>query len=490
MGDFKIYQSIPEKGKIKVGSADVKKIYKGENWVWPPEDDSYIPPQRQSGDEPYFISNVVSDTFNDLGSSNGFALLKIKKIAPELFPPDGIGVGFEMVEPANAFSPLPDTKNSEPNAYTSAYTNKYRIQQVSDDYKYMYAEGVNPQGIDSIVRTEDFGQTWIEVTDPAIYNQNFDIYGRLIAISRNGKVICVPYGDKTTPYTYYTFAISRDYGVTWEKAPDLFYFFRQNSAPSISLAGIPDNDRWGFNISISAGGKYIYVIKQRTLNIYRSSDFGKTFNYITISSGLSDSQYKNQSQFSSVAVSGNGKRVFIFDQYSSKRYYASGDYGQTFGLKGLIGNMLNGSWSLVRAYSDYEGEKAIFAGTTLRDDVFQKLDASGSSFFGTNYIQNQGSIFGLGVLDGLLDYYKNSPSTGTQQVHRISRSDPGHLSSDGFVWCTIVDGVFPYVSSPAGILNVRDVYRNHNRTLVQYGYPDWRKYSRFLTSIPKIVNIT
>lgn len=483
MGDFKIYRSIPEKGKIKVGSADVKKIYKGEDWVWPPEDDSYIPAQGAADSEPYFISNV--STSSSFGSTNGFGLLKIKKIAPELFPPDGIAVGFEMINPAYPFSALPDTLNYSTTTSTVSTTNKYRICEVSDDYKYMYAWGRNPQGIQSIVRTEDFGQTWIEITDPAIYNENFSIYPALIATSRNGKVICVPYSD--TSYSYFGFAISRDYGVTWEKAPDLFYFFRQNSAPSISLAGIPDNNSYGFAISISAGGKYIYVIKNRTLNVYRSSDFGKTFNYITISSGLSDGPYRNSSELRSVAVSGNGKRVFLFDSYaiSTKRYYASNDYGQTFGIKGPIRNpdLQGASWFSSNAYSDYVGSKAIFSSTNLRDSSLSTIYGINENSF--NFL-SAGRVRIAGLLKSIrFDKGLNEP------MGVMSRFEAGHLSSNGQFECTIVDNFYPIVkNNGTPILDPRSVYRDYNRLLVQNGYPQWQKHHQFLTSIPKIVNIT
>ena len=151
-----------------------------------------------------------------------------------------------MVNPAHPFGALPD---SLPAAET---TDKYRICQVSDDYKYMYAWGRNQQGVQSIVRTEDFGQNWIEITDPAIYNSNFDTYPTLMTASRNGKVICVPYKDRprtASDSSYYGIAISRDYGVTWEKVADLFYFFMQNSTRPISSVGIPDNDKYGFDQS-------------------------------------------------------------------------------------------------------------------------------------------------------------------------------------------------------------------------------------------------
>lgn len=483
MGDFKIYQSIPEKGKIKVGSADVKKIYKGEDWVWPPEDDSYIPAQGTPGSEPYFISNV--STSSSFGSTDGFALLKIKKIAPELFPPDGIAVGFEIINPAYPFSALPDTLNYSTTTSTVATTNKYRICQVSDDYKYMYAWGTNPQGIQSIVRTEDFGQTWIEVTDPAIYNQNFYIYPVLMSASRNGKVICAPYRDAL--YSYFGIAISRDYGATWEKAPDLFYFFRQNSAPSISLAGIPDNNSYGFSISISAGGRYIYIIKNRTLNIYRSSDFGKTFNYITISSGLSNSPYKNSSKFSSVAVSGNGKRVFIFDQYATttKRYYASNDYGQTFLLKGPIINpgLQGGSWFSFKAYSDYVGSRAIFQSSNLYDEYLSTLYGVSENYFNN---LNSGNVRTIGALKSI---WFDKGLNETMGV--MARFEAGHLSSNGQFWCTIVNDTYPIVlDGGTPILDPRSVYRDYNRLLVLNGYPYWQRHHRFLTSIPKIVNIT
>jgi hypothetical protein len=42
MGNFKVLDTVPDVGNIKVGDTNVKRIYKGENWVWPPEDDSYI----------------------------------------------------------------------------------------------------------------------------------------------------------------------------------------------------------------------------------------------------------------------------------------------------------------------------------------------------------------------------------------------------------------------------------------------------------------
>jgi hypothetical protein len=485
MGDFKIYQSIPEKGKIKVGSADVKKIYKGEDWVWPPEDDSYIPAQVSPGVEPYFISNV--STRSPLGSTNGFGLLKIKKIAPELFPPDGIAVGFEMINPAYPFGALPDT------GATTATTDKYRICQVSDDYKYMYAWGRNPQGVQSIVRTEDFGQTWIEITDPAIYNSNFDTYPTLMTASRNGKVICVPYKDRPRNHlfdsSYYGIAISRDYGVTWEKVPDLFYFFIQQSAREISSVGIPESDRYGFGISISAGGKYIYIIKFRTLNVYRSSDFGKTFNYITISSGLSDSQYKHNSRLRSVAVSGNGKRVFLFDEYAitTRRYYASNDYGQTFGLVGPFNNPVLEQAALYsrKAHADYEGTKAIFESTDGNDEYMTLIS-------GINDVHGSlthSNLTKAGELRSKIHF-----NQGINEIDSsASRIEVGDLSSNGQFTSTILYPYYPIVlEGTTPILNTLGVLQNYTSSslLNRYGYGGWQQYHRFLVSIPKIVNIT
>lgn len=485
MGDFKIYQSIPEKGKIKVGSADVKKIYKGENWVWPPEDDSYIPPQASPGAEPYFISNV--STRSPIGSTNGFGLLKIKKIAPELFPPDGIAVGFEMVNPAHPFGALPDT------APAAETTDKYRICQVSDDYKYMYAWGRNQQGVQSIVRTEDFGQNWIEITDPAIYNSNFDTYPTLMTASRNGKVICVPYKDRprtASDSSYYGIAISRDYGVTWEKVADLFYFFMQNSTRPISSVGIPDNDKYGFGISISAGGKYIYIIKFRSLNVYRSSDFGKTFNYITISSGLSDSQYSTRSLLTSVAVSGNGKRVFLFDYYAitTRRYYASNDYGQTFRLVGPFANPVldQGAGYSRKAYADYEGTKAIFESTDGNDEYMTLISGISESAYGS---LTHSDLAKAGELRGQIKFDQGI----NEGQSSVSRLEAGYLSSNGQFTSTILYPYYPIVlEGTTPILDTLSLHQNHTYTslLTRYGYGWWPQHHRFLTSIPKIVNIT
>ncbi len=40
MSDFKVNGSTPEEGKLKLGSSDIKRIYKGNVWVWPPVDNS------------------------------------------------------------------------------------------------------------------------------------------------------------------------------------------------------------------------------------------------------------------------------------------------------------------------------------------------------------------------------------------------------------------------------------------------------------------
>jgi len=226
MGNFKVLDTVPDVGNIKVGETNVKRIYKGNSWVWPPLDDSYIPDEEisvyegSSNSDFGYIANVSPVQPNIIGAENtifddnGFALF------------DSSGA---KINPVHPFGPLPA---HAPKIYRAQYRGHNfghytethsQIVGASDDYKYMIAAGRNkynanfwqyPQAtprdmtdpsnfygtsggnytIDTIVMTKDYGQTWNEFPYPYIDNPHgvFEGY-RDIEMSNNGQVIIISY---------------------------------------------------------------------------------------------------------------------------------------------------------------------------------------------------------------------------------------------------------------------------------------------------------
>lgn len=208
MGNFKLNGITPEEGKLKVGAADVKRIYQGNAWVWPLRDDSYEPPAASTFN---FIANVERDS--DAGeiqysgdsrvvSENGF----------NLFDTD-----FNVVTPKFPFGPLPkasDDPDYDPEGKifgtpVQFYVSGYHIYHCSYDYKYMLAiakirphiyggQQYTPYSgsilCDRIVQSSDYGQTWHTLIDISTLD-DFDGFLN-IQMSKNGQTIFIQYRKK------------------------------------------------------------------------------------------------------------------------------------------------------------------------------------------------------------------------------------------------------------------------------------------------------
>lgn len=208
MGNFKVNGITPEEGKLKVGAVDIKRIYQGDAWVWPPQDDSYEPPAASTFN---FIANVERNS--DAGeiqysgdsrgvSENGF----------NLFDTD-----FNVVTPKFPFGPLPkatDDPDYDPEGKifgtpVQFYISGYHIYHCSYDYKYMLAiakirphiyggQQYTPYSggflCDRIVQSSDYGQTWHTLIDISTLD-DFDGFLN-IQMSKNGQTIFIQYRKK------------------------------------------------------------------------------------------------------------------------------------------------------------------------------------------------------------------------------------------------------------------------------------------------------
>jgi hypothetical protein len=349
MGNFKVLDTVPDVGNIKVGDTNVKRIYKGGSWVWPPLDDSYIPDDEisisggSSNSDFGYIANLDQQLPNVIGAENSFT--DVNGFA--LFNASGT-----KITPAYPFGPLP------------RHTQKLRHQNeelqpqivgCSDNYKYMIAAGRNKYNanlwqyhsnfhpvdmtdpstfygigggnhvIDTIVITKDYGQSWDEFPTPEIPSPGvFEGY-RDIEISASGKVIIISYvvslrepeyrkGPFSTNFSggdiqyefqgYSKYLISRDFGETFTelnvnittqgftepttvRGPEYARRIQRNLL--VSDSGFLTF----FRIKMSSTGKSILITAlakhpsggSSTSDIYLSTDFGYNFSSLGERSG-------------------------------------------------------------------------------------------------------------------------------------------------------------------------------------------------------------
>ena len=224
MSDFKVNGITPEEGKIKVGSANVKRIYQGDSWVWPRQDDTYTPNFLESNF--HYIANtpIAPATAPAMGTPEGFAI----------FDSNG-----NIVSPPKPFAPLPTFENfhnANFNHYSfvstghftsggtftrnSKYADRYTLLAVSNDYKYMLGVGYQKYGFyyyekmgrfsqydnyylgrnkncltDTIIFSNDYGQSWKELNLPLHEfhpDERFNGYQQ-IKMSDTGQTILIEY---------------------------------------------------------------------------------------------------------------------------------------------------------------------------------------------------------------------------------------------------------------------------------------------------------
>ncbi len=186
----------------------------------------------------------------------------------------------------------------------------YRVRAASDDLNIMIAVKLSTStfpGEDSLI-SYDKGQTWVNIPGVPIKAWQY------VDISSSGQVITLNKSGGTTGGDIW---ISTDYGLNF----------------SLSTVNITFATNAG--ISVSSGGKYIYISGGTVPGaaaynvLYRSNDYGQTFTDIT--NLLVDAGYPSdpaQRGFMSVSVSGNGERVFVIASGAIDFY--SSDFGSTF----------------------------------------------------------------------------------------------------------------------------------------------------------------
>jgi hypothetical protein len=368
MGNFKVLDTVPDVGNIKFGGTNVKRIYKGNSWIWPPEDDSYAPVEtvnRTNCPTPgpvTFIANVSRNTEDgDLASVNGFNLLRAQ------YDPTKVTDTLQeitVVSPANPFGSLPSIVNDPDHQAGVIAINKeqieYSIYKATVDYKYMIAIArVQPSFsgaslsqcpylggflCDRILHSSDFGQSWQTMIDLKSLG-GFDGV-LLLHMSKNGQTVFLQYRKNlnntdivTDPntnkkYEHYNVAyinlISNNYGQT----------FREKKLK------VPNTVEYIVNNTYS--GRLFDTLQSGIRNYF--IDNGNNFEFNTISNKLpgegatSRPTDYNFSEFTSInksdsdvligsfEMSSTGKVIFFRtrNQNSFNNFYLSTDFGYNF----------------------------------------------------------------------------------------------------------------------------------------------------------------
>ena len=228
MSDFKVNGITPEEGKIKVGSANVKRIYQGDSWVWPRQDDTYTPNFSESNF--HYIANTPMSSNRFEGTPEGFAIFD-SNVNTNAVP--------SIVSPPKPFTPLPTFENfhnahfshfsyvstahylsSGQTSSNSKYADRYTLISVSNDYKYMLGVGYQKYGFyyygkmgqfsqhdnyylgrnkncltDTIIFSNDYGQSWKELNLPLHEfhpDERFNGYQQ-VKMSDTGQTILIEY---------------------------------------------------------------------------------------------------------------------------------------------------------------------------------------------------------------------------------------------------------------------------------------------------------
>ncbi len=373
MSDFKVNGSTPEEGKLKLGSSDIKRIYKGNHWVWPKRDTSYTPttlnfPQNNF----YFIADVpqtgvyrssASTTNTD---DNGFAIFDIF---------------FNKQTPAVPFGPMPKYRQEWYNPDPAVQSNPnalidlgYSLKYSSDDYKYLLAYGsakhgggvhwatrlangyrgfdYTKYGLDSLIFSNDYGQTWSNLFEgnTATVEEGYRFDGIFsTTMSDNGKVIIIQYiispvdiensiiittgvfGDITARInSKIKYIISRDYGASFSEMTEFENYYNTQRENFITdgtsqFSGLGDN--YDFNYKAN----------------YNTYSYNPDFTYVNIVN----------MQVSEISISSSGKYIFMRDAHMDEsqsihtdRVFLSTDFGYSFDyLTNKIKSQLNTSFN-------------------------------------------------------------------------------------------------------------------------------------------------
>ena len=385
MSDFKVNGSTPEEGKLKLGSSDIKRIYKGNVWSWPPADNSYTPTSPETNF--HFLTNVKQTTNSAQGLPEGFGIY------------DTLG---NNVAPNNSFGTLPTFQNYHDANFThyrpvaTEELDRHTLVAASADYRYMLAKGHLKNGfyyyggynyfpsyigyhylgntVDSLLFSNDYGQTWNDLPitlNPLNTDEYFNGY-TTFEMSDTGQVIIVEYETTYGPVSAFSpyvninsfsfttqstqesdkiVLISRDYGQTFEQLNNQLSNDASYSkwvpvfSQSIDHHFLVGNKTGFSSIKMSSTGKYILVgsnyrssgTGERYIQkFYLSSNFGHSFTYlndIIENQLLQNPSYQSSFQNSFykilyIAISGNGKVLYFSTEDYIDIY--SLDYGNTW----------------------------------------------------------------------------------------------------------------------------------------------------------------
>lgn len=277
MGNFRIgtNPNEPEAGKLKLGTADISKIYKGGILVWPASDPNPDPYDPIIGTEPYFIApgpNIQSN----------FAVVAYDEDINPLSPPD-------FASPNIPSSPQP-----------------WAVAAISDNYEVMVLAGNATDK--QVYLSNDSGVSWFQ---PAgVFTQR-----SRVRMSKNGETIVL------RGTTANTLPISTDFGATFvDRAPAL-----EALGPGSPILQI-------VSTACSGSGKYIYASVRFNFSgvddiVCRSADYGATW------SNIIEAMPGSRQSLGDIAVSGNGQRVIfqgLPETYAETTNSFSTDYGVTW----------------------------------------------------------------------------------------------------------------------------------------------------------------
>lgn len=370
MSNFKVNGVTPEEGKLKVGSANVKRIYQGNSWVWPPQDDSYTPPTLSFPERNfYFLADLPqTDVYEPVSQTtaprdeNGFGIFDIS---------------FNQMTPSKPFSPMPTFRQEWYNDDDRAYQNRgYALRYASDDYKYLLAEARDRYGdyrwnerkennfggfdyttrertVDTLIISRDHGQSWSSMfegnTAPVEEGYRFDGVHH-VEMSNNGQIIIISYTiapiDIESSVEYYTssygiyrdysrlelkvkYIISRNYGNSFSEMTELENYYNSQRNNFLIRRGIDyyrnleerpfSEDSWTRDTNWYG----TYITSEKPIYYYRRSVYTKNLPMF---------------QF---ATSSSGKYICVFEKtvrwapgyeynYYVSKFFLSTDFGRSF----------------------------------------------------------------------------------------------------------------------------------------------------------------
>jgi hypothetical protein len=297
----------------------------------------------------------------------------------------------------------------------------YTIKEASDNLNIMIATNASANA--SLI-SYDKGQSWGAI--PNVPSKRW----QYVNISSNGEVIVLNTSGGTTAGDIY---VSTDSGVSF-------------SLSSVNIATLRDA-----GITVSSGGKYIYITggtvagSANNTVLYRSNDYGQTFTDIT--NLLSNAGYPSspsQRPYITVSVSGNGERVFIVGQSTTGDFYSS-DFGSTFSSRTFT-NAAHTTFkqSETGQYIVSGSQTALGGDWYSKDFGVNKLIVAASSGFIFNSISNSGKYsFWSGSSNGSTnipvfintDFFATQPSltswpSGLRAVTCVANLSP---SADPYV---------------------------------------------------------